>query len=114
MSALGTPVETAADSVAALPAAVVGRRRAVLRRLPAKARVGALILGVFVLVAIIGPWIAPYDPSATIPTQAIPKGPNAAHLLGTTASGQDILSQILVGTRSTVVLALLTGVIATV
>lgn len=114
MSALGTSVETAADSVAALPTAVVGRRSAALRRLPTKARVGAVILGLFVLVAIIGPWIAPYDPSATIPTQAIPKAPNAAHLLGTTASGQDILSQILVGTRSTVVLALLTGVIATV
>ena len=40
-------------------------------------------------------------------------GPSAAHLLGTTSSGQDILSQLLVGMRSTVVLGLLTGVIAT-
>jgi peptide/nickel transport system permease protein len=113
MSALGTPIETAADGVADLPAAVVGRR-GFLRRLPNKAKVGGLILGLFILIAVIGPWIAPYDPSATIPTQAIPKGPTASHLLGTTASGQDILSQLLVGTRSTVVLGLLTGAIATV
>jgi peptide/nickel transport system permease protein len=39
--------------------------------------------------------------------------PNATHLLGTTATGQDVLSQLLVGTRSTVVLGLLTGLIAT-
>jgi peptide/nickel transport system permease protein len=72
-----------------------------------------VILAVFILVAIVGPWIAPYDPSATISTHAVPLAPNCAHLLGTTATGQDVLSQILVGVRSTVVLGLLTGVIAT-
>jgi peptide/nickel transport system permease protein len=83
-------------------------------RLPAKAKVGAVILAVFVLIAIIGPAIAPFDPTATTPGQALPLGPNSTHLLGTTATGQDVLSQLLVGTRSTVVLGLLTGVIATV
>ena len=63
----------------------------------------------FVLVAIIGPAIAPYDPSATTPGQALPLGAERHHLLGTTATGQDVLSQLLVGTRSTVVLGLLTG-----
>ena len=63
--------------------------------------------------AIIGPAIAPYDPSATIPTQVVAHGPTASHLLGTTSTGQDILSQLLTGTRSTVVLGLLTGLIAT-
>ncbi|MGO9904649.1 MAG: ABC transporter permease, partial [Solirubrobacteraceae bacterium] len=52
-------------------------------------------------------------PSATtLQVMALP--PNLHHLLGTTASGQDVLSQLLVGTRSTVVLALMTGMIATV
>jgi peptide/nickel transport system permease protein len=82
--------------------------------MPFKAKLGFGILAVFILVAIIGPWIAPYDPSATIPTQQSPIGPTTAHWLGTTSSGQDVLSQLLVGTRATVVLGLLTGVIATV
>ena len=84
------------------------------RRLPGKAKVGAAILAVFVLVAIIGPTIAPFDPTAATAGQALPLAPNATHLLGTTATGQDVLSQLLVGTRSTVVLGLLTGVIATI
>jgi peptide/nickel transport system permease protein len=111
MSALATPADPLPD--ARLPAAVITNRRAALRRVPGKAKVGAALLGIFILVAIIGPWIAPFDPSATTPGQALPLGPNSTHLLGTTATGQDILSQLLVGTRSTVVLGLLTGVIAT-
>jgi peptide/nickel transport system permease protein len=84
----------------------------VFNRLPLKAKVGMLMLAIFILVAIIGPAIAPYDPNATT-TQALPEAPNIHHLLGTSATGGDILSQMLVGARSTVVLGLLTGVIAT-
>lgn len=113
MSALAAPAEPLPGGAEQAAAAVVARRGAMLRRLPGKARVGAVILGLFILVAIIGPWIAPYDPSATIPSQALPTAPSASHLLGTTATGQDVLSQLLVGTRSTVVLGLLTGLIAT-
>ncbi len=111
MAALAEPVEPLGADQAAV--AVVGRRGGVLRRLPGKAKVGGVILGLFILVAVIGPWIAPYDPSATIAGQALPTAPSASHLLGTTATGQDVLSQLLVGTRSTVVLGLMTGVIAT-
>src|SRR5262249_45115781 len=39
--------------------------------------------------------------------------PDAAHLLGTTQSGQDVLSQLLVGIRLTLELALLVGLVAT-
>ena len=81
-------------------------------RLPLKAKVGITILSLYILVAIIGPWVMPYDPNATT-TQAVPLGPNVHHLLGTSATGGDILSQILYGTRATVVLGLSTGVIAT-
>jgi peptide/nickel transport system permease protein len=114
MSALTTPADPALSSANETAVAVVAKRRAdVLRRLPTKAKVGAAILALFILVAIIGPAIAPYDPSATTPGQALPMAPSLSHLLGTTATGQDVLSQLLVGTRSTVVLGLLTGVIAT-
>jgi peptide/nickel transport system permease protein len=114
MSALATPADPAPGGSDPLAVSVIVKRRGeALRRFPGKAKVGAVILGLFILVAIIGAWIAPFDPSATTPGQALPLAPNATHLLGTTATGQDVLSQLLVGTRSTVVLGLLTGVIAT-
>jgi peptide/nickel transport system permease protein len=81
--------------------------------MPVKAKIGAAIFGFFILIAIIGPAVAPYDPSATT-TQTSALAPNIHHLLGTTSTGQDVMSQLLVGMRSTVVLGLLTGVFATV
>jgi peptide/nickel transport system permease protein len=86
-------------------------------RLPksAKMNIGLALFGSFVLVAIIGPVIAPYNPSAILSTTTgTPQPPSAAHLLGTTQIQQDILSQLLVGARSTMVVSLLAGVAATV
>ena len=84
------------------------------RRLPAKAKVGAILLGLFALAAIIGPLVTPYDPSYQNPSPGLSlHAPDAAHLLGTTQSGQDVLSQLLVGIRLTLELALLVGVVAT-
>ncbi len=114
MSALAEPLDPLPGGAQELPPAVIARKRGWHRRLPGKAKVGAALLAVFILVAIIGPAIAPFDPTATTPGQALPLAPNFTHLLGTTATGQDVLSQLLVGTRSTVVLGLLTGVIATI
>ncbi|HWE59632.1 MAG TPA: ABC transporter permease [Solirubrobacteraceae bacterium] len=96
------------------PRFIRGLRRILVgyRRLPIKAKVGIAILSVYILVAIIGPWLAPYDPNATT-TQAVPEGPTLHHLFGTSATGGDVLSQILIGTRATVILGLATGVIAT-
>jgi peptide/nickel transport system permease protein len=114
MSAVGSALGSDPDVVVVeVPEVLLGRRRGVLRSLPLKAKVGGLILGAFILIAVIGPWVAPFDPSATTTAQALPLGPTASHILGTTATGQDVLSQLLAGTRSTVVLGLLTGLIAT-
>src|SRR3954451_23525252 len=77
-----------------------------------KAAVGLSILGLYVLFAIIGPWVAPYDPSAR--SNDLVQGPSAHHWFGTTHLGQDIFSQILVGTRSVVYVGFLAGIIATV
>jgi len=85
------------------------------RRLPAKAKAGAVLLGIFVLTAIIGPLVTPYDPSYQNPSPSLSlQAPSAAHLLGTTQSGQDVLSQLLVGIRLTMELALIVGAAATV
>jgi len=113
MSALTSPLSSGPDAVAEISEAVISRRRSFLGALPLKAKIGGVILLVFIVVAIIGPWLAPFDPSATTAGQALPMAPTGTHLLGTTATGQDVLSQLLAGTRSTVVLGLLTGVIAT-
>jgi peptide/nickel transport system permease protein len=73
---------------------------------------GLIILGAFVVVAIFGSTMAPYDPSAISGQVLAP--PSAAHLLGTTQTGQDVLSQLLVGTQDTLLIGFVTGAIATV
>jgi peptide/nickel transport system permease protein len=106
---LAVPVSTGQATPTATPQEL-GR----WRRLPTKAKVGAILLGLFVLAAIIGPLVTPYDPGFQNPSPALSMhAPDAAHLLGTTESGQDVLSQLLVGIRLTLELALLVGVIAT-
>jgi peptide/nickel transport system permease protein len=88
--------------------------RNVWRHLPLKAKIGVVLFGVFLLAAIIGPELAPYDPSYQNPDPALLMGhPSAQHLLGTTQTGQDVLSQMLVGIRQTMLLALVVGVFAT-
>ena len=90
------------------------RRRTRRRRLSTKTIVGALICGAFLVIAVVGPMVAPYNPSTqSFAPVDILHAPSMAHLLGTTSRGEDVLSQILVGIRATVVLGLLTGVVAT-
>jgi peptide/nickel transport system permease protein len=81
------------------------------RRLPGTAKAGVIMLGVFLLIAIIGPEVTPYNPSVTTPLQAA--APSGAHLFGTTQTGQDVLSQFLIGVRLTLELAFWVGLIAT-
>lgn len=77
-----------------------------------KAKIGAIILLLFIFVAIFAPLIAPYSPTST--TFGTQLGPSASHWLGTTRTGQDILSQLIWGTRQPLAIALLTGIAATV
>jgi peptide/nickel transport system permease protein len=82
------------------------------RNLPLKAKIGAGLLGFFILAGIIGPMVAPYDPSLQTPLTMA--APSAQHFFGTTQTGQDILSQVLTGIRLTLELAFEVGVIVTV
>jgi peptide/nickel transport system permease protein len=52
----------------------------------------------FVVLALFGPWIAPYDPLASNSEVAL-KPPSAAHWFGTDSLGRDILSRIVVAAR---------------
>jgi peptide/nickel transport system permease protein len=76
-----------------------------------KAMVGVVLLLVFVVLAIFPGQIAPDDPSAEI--FAPGTGPSWHHLLGTTAYGQDIFSQLIWGTRLSIVIAVAAGALAT-
>ena len=75
-----------------------------------KATIGLLTVVIYTLFAIIGPWIAPYDPSAR--SNDLMQGPSGAHWFGTTHLGQDIFSEILVGTRGVMFVGFLAGLVA--
>jgi peptide/nickel transport system permease protein len=109
MALTSTTTQAPADTLAAVTRGQRGRR---LPRLSVKIVVGLVLLGIFVLMAIIGPIVAPYDPSAIGPDTLA--APSAAHLLGTTNNGQDVLSELLVGSRATLVVAFVAGALATV
>ncbi len=59
---------------------------------------GFAILLLLALLAIGGPWIAPYDPTAQVGTSLLP--PSRAHLMGTDNIGRDLFSLVLVGGRA--------------
>jgi peptide/nickel transport system permease protein len=77
----------------------------------ASARLGVAILAFFVLVALLGPTLVG-DPNAT--DGPLNAGPSGGHLLGTTNVGQDVLTQLVAGTRASLVVAIVAGVVATV
>ncbi|MDT0441252.1 ABC transporter permease [Streptomyces johnsoniae] len=89
-----------------------------LRRLRSSkmAMIGGGIMAVFVIIAIVGPWIAPYDPTAQTwrgevrVNAAVFIGPRGDNWLGLDHLGRDELSRMLVGARQT----LMVGVVSTV
>jgi peptide/nickel transport system permease protein len=83
--------------------------RVVLRN--RKALVGAVILLVMCFVAAFPALVAPYDPQATLFQPNL--GASSKHLLGTTALGQDVFSQLIWSTRLTLVVTLVVSLIAT-
>jgi peptide/nickel transport system permease protein len=72
-----------------------------------KVSFGLAILAFFVLVAIFGPLFFPGDPNAFSPDILQP--PSAAHWLGTTQTGQDVLVQLVYGTRFSLIMGFLIG-----
>jgi peptide/nickel transport system permease protein len=66
---------------------------------------GIAIAGSWVLVAVVAPWISPYDPLAQ--GAHLYQAPSAAHVLGTDELGRDVLSRVLWGARISIPLAML-------
>lgn len=84
------------------------RRRLLQNRL---ARFGLLVLGVFLLAAIFGPYIAPHDFLAQDISRQM-QGPSSENWLGTDALGRDIFSRLLHGARTAALVAAITTVVS--
>lgn len=79
-------------------------------RPPALLWAGAVMVCAIALVAALAPLLAPYDPR--VPAGPSLQPPSADHLLGTNDAGQDILSQLIWGARSSTVVACLAAGLA--
>lgn len=73
---------------------------------------GVTLVGGFTLVALLAPLLAPYDPQA-LPGSGLDP-PSARHPLGTNLIGQDILSQLIWGARSSLTVAVGAATVAVV
>ncbi len=96
MTVLPAPGLEAIRAQRRLPALVSRRLGGFAYRYPLGA-VGASIVGVFLVVAIFAPLIAPYDARSSVALPLL--APSMDHLLGTDANGRDVLSRVLVGSQ---------------
>lgn len=94
----------------ATPAPVRTRSRVPRLHLGIPATVGLVVLAVVLLIAFVGPFVAPYSPTelAGIPYTT----PNGDFWLGTDFLGRDVLSRVLYGGRSVVLLAVTATLLA--
>jgi peptide/nickel transport system permease protein len=76
-----------------------------------KARIGLVILGLDILVALLAPLIAPHSPTATTFPPYL--SPNATNWFGTTGNGQDVFSQMIYGARISLLVGIIAGAVAT-
>jgi peptide/nickel transport system permease protein len=77
-----------------------------------KSRGGLIVLAAMVLVAILAPWIATHDPTEFSLLDAR-QAPSWNHPFGTTDQGTDVFSQVVLGTRTSLMLGALAALIAT-
>ncbi|GIK77657.1 MAG: ABC transporter permease [Acidobacteria bacterium] len=77
-----------------------------------RGRFGIAVLALTVFVAAFGGLLAPYDPYAS--STDVLEPPSWSHILGTTENGSDVFSQLLVGTRVSVVVGFAAALISAV
>lgn len=68
-------------------------------------RIGLIFFVLILLVAIFAPLLAPYDPMAL--TGDVLSAPGAAHVMGTDPFGRDLLSRVIYGTRTSLIIGFL-------
>ncbi len=110
MSGEASPQRMSATATTAAPDArgESPGRRALRRFLRHKlAMAGLVVVLAFILIALLAPWIAPYDPIATS-WATIRRPPSELHWLGTDENGRDVLSRLMWGARA----SLMAGVVS--
>jgi len=78
-----------------------------------KSRFGLTLIGFMLLVAVIAPWVSVNNPT-DFNILATRQAPSWNHLFGTTDQGSDIFSQVMLGTRRSLMLGFAAAVLATV
>jgi len=76
-----------------------------IKRIPIPALIGLVLTALFVLAAILAPWISPHDNAEIVGDVWEPM--SAAHWLGTDNLGRDLLSRMIYGARITLFIAVL-------
>jgi peptide/nickel transport system permease protein len=76
-------------------------------------KIGAVTLALIVLILLLTPWIAPYDPATQDLNNRL-AGPSSAHWFGTDHLGRDVLSRLMWGGRFSMTIAAITLVICAV
>ncbi len=104
--ALGSGWATRRALVAVTPA---GQARTV-REMPLTAAFGLLVIGLYVVVALLAPLLAPFGEQEVVGAQYLPWG--APHYLGTDQLGRDMLARLIFGARNTIAIALVTTALA--
>ena len=78
-------------------------------------RRAAVVLLLIVTAAILAPWLAPYDPAAQLDIVQLKNGaPSLSHWLGTDPYSRDVFSRAVFGARTSLTVAALATVLATV
>ena len=67
---------------------------------------GLVLIFALLVFAVIGPYVAPYDPYTTDPINKL-EDPSKAHIFGTDNLGRDILTRVLYGARISVTIAVI-------
>jgi len=75
--------------------------------------IGLVLIILLVLMAVVAPWLAPYSPDTTNVAQRF-QGPSLNHLLGTDSIGRDILSRVMYGARTSLLVGIGAVAMATV
>jgi peptide/nickel transport system permease protein len=96
------------------PVAEVAGARRLTRRLGSAnwlVAIAAVVAALLVLMALIGPLVAPHDPTAVDPINVL-ASPSAEHWLGTDDTGRDIFSRLIYGARPSLVAPLVVMLLA--
>lgn len=95
------------------PVAAPARQKSVLRHFLRHrlGMFGATVISIYVLVALVGPWLSPYDPNKTNLRNVL-AAPSFENWFGTDQFGRDILTRIIFGAQTSLLLGLCVVVLA--